>query len=237
MTLPVVPPDEQDAVEKLTARVAGMEDSTQVEGGAAPSLSGSVKLSAPNFLSKAARRDLYKAMGGAGFVTVVLAAAVILSARSDSSDHWVGPTMMLLFVGLAAWAIAYFTVAGFAKVDVSIGQPAGTEPEPEAEAELVLKPEKDEKDVALNTSVTATFADAVNPDTVTKDSFTLTADGETTPVPATVTYDLEHQIATLKPDADLTAGTVYTAALTDAIKDTDGESVAPVSWKFTTKST
>lgn len=87
--------------------------------------------------------------------------------------------------------------------------------------------------VVATSGVTATFSEPVQK--VDGTTFTLTAG--TTPVAATVTYDGTSRVATLKPNAVLAAGTVYTAALAGGatgIKNLTGTPLATATWNFTT---
>ena len=61
--------------------------------------------------------------------------------------------------------------------------------------------------VALDTDVTATFSEAMDPATITSANFTLRADGAGSDVPATVSY--ASGVATLDPASDLQANTLY----------------------------
>jgi hypothetical protein len=234
MTMQAVPPEQQDAVEKLTAAAPGIGASASGQGGGEALPQGSLKLSSPNFLSKAARKDLYRVMVAAGFVTVVLGVAVILQAHTDTDDHWVMPSVTLLLVGFGGWLIAYATVGGFGNVEVVIGSGSGDGAPPTATGP-VLDPADGATDVPLDSSITATFSTALSADTVTEQSFTL-SDAASALVAAAVSYDLTAKKATLKPNQALTAATKYTAALTDAIKDQDDKAQAATTWTFTTKS-
>ena len=94
--------------------------------------------------------------------------------------------------------------------------------------------------VPLNQAVSATFSEAMNPLTITSGTFLLyqgtSASG--TPIPATITYDPVNFIATLTPTGLLTAGTSYTATVTNGATDTFGNPLgttgAPNPWTFTT---
>jgi hypothetical protein len=74
--------------------------------------------------------------------------------------------------------------------------------------------------------------------TATPATFTLTTG--TTTVPAAVSYDSTDKVATLNPDADLAAGTTYTATIkggSDGVKDAAGNALATdTTWTFTTAS-
>ncbi|WP_307613111.1 Ig-like domain-containing protein [Pseudarthrobacter sp. W1I19] len=85
--------------------------------------------------------------------------------------------------------------------------------------------------VAVNTNVTATLSEAVDPSTNWPASFTLT--GPTGAVPAGVTYNSTSRIATLDPTSDLAANTMYTAKIS-GVKDVAGNGMADKTWTFTT---
>ncbi|MHA7178938.1 CBM96 family carbohydrate-binding protein [Arthrobacter sp. MDB2-24] len=86
--------------------------------------------------------------------------------------------------------------------------------------------------------VTASFSEAMNPATVTANTFTLMAHGSSTSVGAAVALDGTSRIATLNPTADLAAGTTYTARITGGstgVKDAAGNPLASDrTWTFTT---
>ena len=84
--------------------------------------------------------------------------------------------------------------------------------------------------VATNTTVTATFNEAVQSSTI---GFNLNSSSGST-VAATVTYNSSTNTATLTPTAALANSTTYTATVSGAL-DTAGDSMSgPVSWSFTT---
>ena len=85
--------------------------------------------------------------------------------------------------------------------------------------------------VATTTSVTATFSEQVSPASI---AFTLTGPGGA--VPAGVGYDSASMTATLSPTSALAANTTYTASVSGA-QDAAGNTMAPVSWSFTTGGT
>jgi hypothetical protein len=76
----------------------------------------------------------------------------------------------------------------------------------------------------------------MNPATLTTSTFTLVQQGQSTPLPATVSY--ASQVATLDPSSNLAAGTTYTATVKggpSGAKDVAGNALAAdVSWSFTT---
>ena len=91
--------------------------------------------------------------------------------------------------------------------------------------------------VAVGTTVSATFSEALAANTVTTSQFTLQGPG-TTLVPATVSYNSTTFTATLTPSSPLASNTLYTAAVlggTNGVKDTAGNALtATSSWSFTT---
>jgi|HubBroStandDraft_1064217.scaffolds.fasta_scaffold03573_1 hypothetical protein len=95
----------------------------------------------------------------------------------------------------------------------------------------------------LNGSVSATFSEAMNPNTVlAPGTFTVAVAGAGgASVPGIVTYDVNSDIATFTPNANLTATTNYTATITNAAKDVSGNPLAAGNisnpWSFMTGST
>jgi hypothetical protein len=87
--------------------------------------------------------------------------------------------------------------------------------------------------VAVNTTVSATFSEAMNAVTITTSSFTLKAGS--TPVSGSVSYNSSTYTATFTPSANLSYSTTYTATLSTAITDAAGNPLASAySWSFTT---
>jgi ketosteroid isomerase-like protein len=94
----------------------------------------------------------------------------------------------------------------------------------------------------LNMTINATFSKAMDPTTITNATFILAVAGVGgASVEGTVTYDPNSQIATFTPMANLTAGTQYTATVSNLVMDLSGNaltaSAAPNPWTFTTGST
>jgi YVTN family beta-propeller protein len=91
---------------------------------------------------------------------------------------------------------------------------------------------------AVTANVTGSFSEAMDSSTLTPATFTLKAG--TTTVPAAVTYNSTDKVATLNPDADLAAGTTYTATIkggSSGVKDVAGNALATdKTWTFTTAS-
>jgi hypothetical protein len=92
--------------------------------------------------------------------------------------------------------------------------------------------------VAPTSTVEAVFSEAMDPSTLNTDTFTLTKQGSTTPVVATVSYDPDTNKATLDPNDDLLeASATYTATVkggSEGAKDTAGNPLASdKAWSFT----
>jgi O-glycosyl hydrolase len=88
--------------------------------------------------------------------------------------------------------------------------------------------------LVANTTITATFSEAMKASTITASTFTLTPQGGA-PVSATVSYNATTLIATLTPNAPLAANKMYTAAVTTGVVGATGSAIANVnSWSFTT---
>ena len=92
--------------------------------------------------------------------------------------------------------------------------------------------------VPINTKVTATFSESMNPATITTTTFTVTGPG-VTPVAGTVTYAAVSNTATFTPSANLAANTLFTATVTVGATDLAGNALAgggmaPNPWTFTT---
>jgi len=94
--------------------------------------------------------------------------------------------------------------------------------------------------VAVDTTATATFSEAMDPATVTASTFTLLQQGSQTPIQAGVSYDVAARTATLTPAASLQAGATYTATVkggASGAKDLAGNALAAdVTWSFQTGS-
>jgi ketosteroid isomerase-like protein len=89
--------------------------------------------------------------------------------------------------------------------------------------------------VPVDTLVSATFSEAMNPATINAGTFTVTGTG-TTPVAGTVTY--AGSTATFTPSAVLANSTLFTATITTGAKDPAGVSLAAnFVWTFTTAAT
>jgi glucose/arabinose dehydrogenase len=90
--------------------------------------------------------------------------------------------------------------------------------------------------VAVTVSPTATFSEAMDPASLTSTTFSLVAQGQSTPIPAAVSY--ANRVATLDPNGDLAAATSYTATVKGGVggaRDLAGNVLsADVSWTFTT---
>ncbi len=92
--------------------------------------------------------------------------------------------------------------------------------------------------IASTANASATFSEDMNQSTLTTDTFTLTKQGSTSPLAATVSYNGANKSATLDPASDLEANTSYTATVKggpSGAKDLAGYALAQDHvWTFTT---
>jgi glucose/arabinose dehydrogenase len=103
---------------------------------------------------------------------------------------------------------------------------------------LATTPANGATGVSVAVSPTATFSEAMDSSTLSTSTFTLTKQGTSTPVAASVSYNAPSRVATLDPSVDLDAGANYTAKVTggsSGAKDLAGNPLAAnVSWSFAT---
>jgi hypothetical protein len=98
-----------------------------------------------------------------------------------------------------------------------------------------VSPEDAATGVALNTPVEATFSEAIDQRTLSSTTFTLTKQGGTTRVSATLSYDTATKKATLVPKCDLAPNTTYSATITTGVKDGAVNALEEdYNWAFTT---
>ena len=87
--------------------------------------------------------------------------------------------------------------------------------------------------VAISTTVTATFNQAMMSSTITASTFILAGPGNTS-VQGTVAYNAGTSVATFTPAANLAYNTAYIATLSGSIMSSAGVALAPYTWSFTT---
>jgi Bacterial Ig-like domain len=122
------------------------------------------------------------------------------------------------------------------------GPPLEEFPLPDKEKPRVIDntPTGNQEDVAIN--VATKFSEAINPDTLRPENFTLVEKNgpTTTGVEATVSYDPRTRTATLDPTQNLKPGKQHEATVkggSNGVKDLAGNELAEekVVWNFTTK--
>jgi hypothetical protein len=95
-----------------------------------------------------------------------------------------------------------------------------------------VSPGIDAAGVAITSTITATFSEAMDPSTITSSAFLL-KDKNNNTVTGTVTYT--GMTATFTPSAGLEPNMIYTATVTTGVKDLAGNPMASdYSWSFTT---
>jgi len=88
--------------------------------------------------------------------------------------------------------------------------------------------------ICPNTVITVTYAQAMNPATITTTDFTVVSSGGTV-VAGSVTHDAANKVFTFTPTATLSLSTAYTVKITTAAQDAFGNAMASnYSWTFTT---
>jgi hypothetical protein len=101
-----------------------------------------------------------------------------------------------------------------------------------------VAPQEGATGVAIDANAQATFSEAMDASTIKADTFTLTKQGTTSPVTASVSYAAGTQTATLDPNPNLEANTTYTATVksgANGVKDLAGNPLASDrSWSFST---
>ena len=128
-------------------------------------------------------------------------------------------------------AIGWDTIYGYGLIDAyaalgDITPPTVTSTSPVADA----------TGVAVGTTVSVTFSEAMDASTITTGSFTLVTDSTT--VSGSVSYDSGTYTATFTPSAALAENTTYTAILSTVITDAAGNPLAAqYSWSFITVQT
>ncbi len=97
-------------------------------------------------------------------------------------------------------------------------------------------PANDATDVDVNTTITATFSEAMDSSTITTDSF-LVNDGTINIAGTGTTVTQSGTVATFSPTTALDYSTTYTATITTGAKDLAGNALeADYVWSFTTES-
>jgi hypothetical protein len=92
--------------------------------------------------------------------------------------------------------------------------------------------------VAITSTVNATFSEAMDPLTITNATFALKETVTNNPVTGTVAFNAASRVATFTPLANLAANTNYTATVTTVTKDLAGNALAVDKvWSFTTAAT
>ena len=101
---------------------------------------------------------------------------------------------------------------------------------------LLVSPGISVTNVAVNTSVTALFSEAMNPGSFKATSFIVQNASDNSTVAGSVAYNSDSKIATFTPEADLAPNIEYRATLTAAITDIAGNPLpgSVYSWSFRT---
>jgi hypothetical protein len=118
--------------------------------------------------------------------------------------------------------------------DFVISWTTGAAPDTTPPTVTLLNPADLAYDVAINSTVNATFSEAMDPLSISTADFTV-EDAIGTAITGLVTYNAISKIATFTPSSDLVNSTTYTATITTGAKDLAGNALAVVkTWTFTT---
>jgi hypothetical protein len=118
-----------------------------------------------------------------------------------------------------------FSAGAVTELNLTAEAPSDTTPP----SVVSTSPANGASNVAVGTTVTATFSEAMNASTITTSSFTLGG------VSGSVSYNSGTYTATFTPSAHLSYNTTYTANLSTAITDAAGNPLASAySWSFDT---
>lgn len=138
---------------------------------------------------------------------------------------------------LCGWALAVLAMGVLASGCGGGSSSGGTKnPPPSAPTVTSTSPSASATGVALNTTVSATFNEAMTSSSISTTTFTLTASNNAQ-VSGTVSYTAGTLTATFTPTASLSANTTYTASLSTAVLSSGGTALAAAhTWSFTTAS-
>lgn len=96
---------------------------------------------------------------------------------------------------------------------------------------LSTNPPSNATNVAVNSTITASFSQAINPSTISTDTFTLMQG--TTAITGAVSYSTG--TATFTPSSSLAKNTTYTATITTGVMNVNGNALSGTyTWSFTT---
>ncbi len=107
-------------------------------------------------------------------------------------------------------------------------------PPPVAPTVTAVAPTGSATGVAITTTVTASFSQAMNASTISASTFTLSAQGGAS-VAGAVSYSASGNTTTFTPSASLAYGTTYTATITTGAQNSTGTALAAnYTWSFAT---
>ena len=150
----------------------------------------------------------------------------------DDDDSGVGSNALLtmnIFTTMDFYiAVEHFSSSGTGDYALSITDDGLYDTEPPTVDST--SPSDGAQSVAVNATISATFDDFMDSDTLTSSTFTLD-NGAT----GTVSYDSGSKTATFTPSSNLAGNTLYTATLSTAVTDRFGNNLASAYiWSFTT---
>lgn len=136
-------------------------------------------------------------------------------------------------VGVLGFAVLVLAGCGSGSSSSGGGGGTTTPPPPTAPTVTSTTPASGATSVAVNTTISATFSEAMTASTITASNFTVTPAGGSA-VTGTVAYNSSTNVATFTPAANLANGTTYTVSLTSAMTSSAGAALSTYTWSFTT---
>ncbi|MFP5235798.1 MAG: Ig-like domain-containing protein [Acidobacteriota bacterium] len=135
--------------------------------------------------------------------------------------------------GVLGLAVLVVAGCGSGGSSASSGGGTNTPPPPTAPTVTSTTPASGATSVAVNTTISATFSEAMTASTITASNFTVTPAGGAA-VTGTVAYNSSTNVATFTPSANLANGTTYTVSLAAAMTSSAGAALSTYTWSFTT---
>jgi hypothetical protein len=95
--------------------------------------------------------------------------------------------------------------------------------DPDAPTITLTNPANGATDVPLNKTINATFSEEMRQATITDTNYTVMETVTEVNVPGTVSYDVQHNIASFVPSSNLSLNTDYTVTVSNAVEDLAGK--------------
>jgi hypothetical protein len=114
--------------------------------------------------------------------------------------------------------------------DAGLDAPGAPPDAPNGPHVVSVSPAPDADAVMLTAEIRATFSDAIDPTTVTRETFLVAAGGRR--LPGAVSYDPTTRTATFRSEQPLPLAATTTASIATGVRTLEGVGVAPYEWTF-----